>query len=188
MLAKPYHSLGLKAQLAVATGLGLTESAINLHCYHGEVDLSALDIIDRHYQHQEPLPDYSDDGFMAFIFSKPSIADNKVSIHVYQPNDLEPQLWIKMKSPEALAEVFGGQPQPLDVQTLQQTLLLPAEKKTLCVDAQLLSGGPDWIRTPITIGISADANTLCLPVVQTPLDVNPRFAGHCYIKFLVLSP
>lgn len=178
------HHLGIKAQLVLANGLALSEEQITVHHYSGKADLATLSVIDRYYSHQEALPDYADDSFMAFILSKPSVVNGQVSIHVYQPEDLPAQLWMKLKSSQGLAEVFAGEGLPVDVQSIQQALLLPADV-AYAVEPKTLGDGPEWVKAPITVERSADLIKLSLPVMQTPLDVDARFAGHCYIKLLL---
>ena len=194
MTVSNIQSLVAAVQLSLAAGTPLPEGQIHVDVYQGQPDLEVLDAIDKHYQDKTPLPDYEKDSFMAFIFSKPILENGQVGIHAFLPSaasgQLNGELWIKMKSRAALLASYGLDSGPsearFNVQQLQQTLLIEAEisDNDLSVTYEQMGSGPEWIRSPLTI---SDDQTMkfIVPVVETPLDVPERFAGHFYVKLLM---
>jgi len=171
-------------QLRLNPAVRLSPSQIRVHIYRGKVDAGTLENLNRCFQQQRPLPPHTADSYTAFILSKPSLSEGTLDVHALEclGDNGEPngELWLKLKSGAALADTFGapgGEP-ALPLQALQQHLVDAVELPVLSFKTQ--QDGPSWLCAPLETG----TESWQLPVLETPLDVPERFAGHCYIKLV----
>jgi hypothetical protein len=188
--------LAESAQLFVANNTTLRAENLHIQVYRGYPDMTQVEAVNRHFQSGEALPSYPADSFLGFVFSKPAIENNIVSIHVlYVLNkNGEPanEVWIKLKSNNALRKNFSkpNDKNPaaaqINVQQIQQAVFdqLKIVAPDFVASAVVIKQGPVWLDTPIERSANNGKATLILPVVETPLDVPERFAGHFYIKLL----
>lgn len=171
-------------QLRLNPATPLSPSQVRVHIYRDHVDAGVLDRLNDCFQHQLPMPEHTADSYTAFILSKPCLAQGFLDVHALEclgengePNG---ELWLKMKSGAGLASAFDvpGDEAELPLRALQQYLLGQVELPTLI--SHPLQDGPGWLRSPL----ETTSSNWQLPVLQTPLDVPERFAGHCYMKLV----
>lgn len=193
-------SLAASTQLLVASNTGLRAENIVVQVYRGYPDMTQVAAVNRHYQSGAALPTYAADSFLSFVFSKPAIANDTVTIHaLYVLNEQgvpANEVWLKLKSPPSLEKnihknadkttVTGDIEKEINVQQLQQAVFNQLNISATPFDATavLIQQGPVWLDTAITRSFNNGKITLQLPIVATPLDVSERFAGHFYIKLL----
>lgn len=177
-------------QLQLNPGLQLSPDQVQVQLYRDRADMAILDRLDRCFQQQSPLPAHLPDSFAAFVLSKPNLQDGVIRAHALvclgqdgQPNG---ELWLKLKSAAALATAFDGSPPLHNVSPQQQLQGLQAqllgEHPLFPVKPRQVQQGPEWLRTPIEL--HAESGAWQLPILETPLDVPERFAGHYYLKLL----
>jgi hypothetical protein len=187
------QSLVKSLQLILAMNTGLVSENIDVHVYSGYPDMNQVEAVNRSYQTKEPVPAYAPDSFLGFVFSKPSIEQSKITIHALNALDEKGnptnELWIKFKSPKSLSKAIANKdPESvhyeIDVKQLQQTVFDQLKIPAVNFDAspELIKQGPVWLGTPVKQYKKGNTFSLVLPVVETPLDVPERFAGHFYIK------
>ena len=169
-------------QLHLNPAIPLSPGQIRVHFYRDRASGDILDELNTSFQQKGPLPQHTPESYTAFILSKPAFEDDVLDVHALQclGNNGEPngELWLKLKSGAALAAAFGqpeGEPD-LPIAALQQKLL--GELTSPPVKALPQQDGPTWLRTPLL----TNSDLWSLPVLETPLEVPQRFAGHCYIK------
>ncbi|WOX05867.1 hypothetical protein [Microbulbifer pacificus] len=171
-------------QLHLNPAVPLSPSQIQVHVYRDQVDTAALDRLNACFQQQLPLPAHTPESYTAFILCKPFLAEDRLDVHALEclGDDGKPngELWVKLKSGAALAVAFGvpGGEQELPLQALQQYLL--GEITLPGLEARTLQDGPSWLCT----ALETSGDAWQLPVLETPLDVPERFAGHCYMKLV----
>ena len=171
-------------QLRLNPAAPLSPGQIRVHFYRDRVSSDVLEELNTSFQQQRPLPQHTPESYTAFILSKPAFKDDMLDVHALQCLDDsgEPngELWLKLKSGAALAAAYGkpdGEPE-LPLPALQQNLL--GERTLPSIKALPQEDGPTWLRTLLEVN-----NELwSLPVLETPLDVPERFAGHCYLKLV----
>jgi hypothetical protein len=162
----------------------LDQAQIHVHLYRDQVKSGILDTLNDRFQRQLPMPAHTPDSYTAFILSKPYLAADTLHVHAIEclgeNGEANGELWLKLKSGAGLASAFDAQSiEPeLPLQALQQYLLLG--KKLPPLVCRLLEDGPAWLKSPL----ETDKRHWQLPVLQTPLDVPERFAGHCYMKLV----
>jgi hypothetical protein len=190
------QSLAESAQMIVASNTTLRVENLHIQVYRGYPDMTQVEAVNRHFQSGEALPSYAVDSFLGFVFSKPAIEKKVVSIHaLYVLNkNGEPanEVWIKLKSNAALLKNFSkpNDKNPsatqVNVQQIQQAVFdqLKIIAPDFVASAVVIKQGPVWLDTPIERSVNNGKTTLALPIVETPLDVPERFAGHFYIKLL----
>lgn len=172
-------------QMDIVAGAAMAPHGIQVQLYRDRVDLKVLDQLDQHFKQQTPIPEHASDSFMAFILSKPQQGDGTLVLHAMQclnkqgePNG---ELWVKFKSARSLANLNKDVTE-LDLQALQSRML--KDQPLPACQAKLAPSGPQWLRTGIDLGVGLKAGSWQLPVLETPLDVSERFAGHLYLKLL----
>ena len=186
------QALALAAQLLLGDQ-SLKAEDINVSLYSDYFQLSVLSQLDQHFTTGQALPEYSADSFMAFVLSKPAIDNDVVSIHAFQPLDNNGQptgeLWIKMKSRAALPSRSFSETGVDDAEFIQKTLLEKAQLSLagVTVAGTKVEGGPAWLKTSVSINKTGESLNITLPMLETPLDVPERFAGHFYLKLLSLQ-
>lgn len=175
-------------QLDIAEGAAIAPNDIQVQLYRDRVDFKMLDLLDQHFKQQTSIPEHAADSFTAFILSKPQKGNGSLVLHALQclnehgkPNG---ELWVKFKSTRSLTDLDKDVTE-LDLHALQLRILkgqlLPA------CEAKLVFSGPEWLRTGIDLGVGLNAHSWQLPVLETPLNVPERFAGHLYLKLLTLD-
>ncbi|MFV8784264.1 hypothetical protein ACNKU7_17720 [Microbulbifer sp. SA54] len=173
-------------QLRLNPAVPLSPSQIRVHVYRDKLEAGVLDTLNHCFQQQLPMPEHAPDSYMAFILCKPSLTDDTLDVHALEclGDDGEPngELWLKLKSGAGLATAFGapGSEQSIPLAALQQYLLGDVELPALAPLTQ--HDGPSWLCCPL----SAAGDRWELPVLETPLDVPQRFAGHCYLKLVTV--
>jgi hypothetical protein len=196
MSSPDLQSLAQSTQLLVATNSALRADNIHVQVYYGYPDMAQVEAVNRHFQSGDALPSYAPDSFLGFVFSKPAINDNIVSIHALYVLDAQGkptnEVWLKLKSPASLLKNFSKNDgknlaaAEINVQQLQQAVFdqLKISATNIEATAALIKQGPVWLYTPIERSINNGKTVLSLPIVETPVDVAERFAGHFYIKLL----
>lgn len=174
------------AQLALAEDQQLDAATIRVNCFRDYPDLTVLDDLFQRQQSGQEMPTSEPGSWLAFIFSKPEISASEITVQclaaLNQEGEQTGEYWIKMKSAAAISTQFSCQEYTGDPAQRAQTQWLASKQQTCNTEfaQQLISGGPDWLRSePLQ-----QQNTIFLPTVVTPMDVPARFAGHCYIKLL----
>ncbi|ARN73166.1 hypothetical protein [Oceanicoccus sagamiensis] len=186
------QSQALAAQLCLADK-SLSAEQIKVTAYSDYFQLSVLSQLDQHFSTGQALPKYQADSFMAFVLSKPTVEQDIIHIHVFQPldNDGRPtgELWIKMKSKAALPSRAYSDTGVDDAAYIQTFLMkedgLSAE--AIHINGAKVEGGPAWLKTSLSINKTGESLNITLPMLETPLDVPERFAGHFYLKLLSLQ-
>lgn len=183
----PYDTLQAQVrwlQLRLNPAVPLSPSEVRVHVYRDHVNTAVLDDLNTCFQQQLPMPEHTPDSYTAFILCKPALSEGVLDVHALEclGQDGEPngELWLKLKSGAALAATFGapdGEP-VVPLPALQKYLLGGIEPPGLKPLAQ--KDGPSWLCTPL----DTDGKDWQLPVLETPLDVPERFAGHCYMKLV----
>ncbi len=172
-------------QLKIAEGAIVAPGDIQVHLYRDCVDFNVLDQLDQHFKQQTAIPEHPLDSFTAFILSKPQSQDGRLQLHAMQCLDENGQpngeVWVKFKSARSLTSV-GKDVTDLDIQELQMCML--EDQSLPACQGKLLLSGPEWLRTGIDLGNGFNAGVWQLPVLETPVDVPERFAGHLYLKLL----
>ena len=196
MSSPDIKSLAQSTQMRIANNTGLGADNVDVQVYRGYPDMAEVEAVNRHFQTGAALPTYAADSFLGFVFSKPAIANNKVSIHALYVLDEQGkpthEIWLKLKSTPSLLKTFNNAGDnnsvaaEINVQELQQAVFdqLKIPANNIEATAALIKQGPVWLDTPITRTISHGKTVLTLPIVQTPLNAPERFAGHFYIKLL----
>ncbi len=185
-------SQAITAQLCLADQ-SLSAEQIKVTIYRDYFQLSVLSQLDQHFTTGQALPDYQSDSFMAFVLSKPAIERDIISIHAFQPlnNDGQPngELWIKMKSKAALPSRAYGDTSVDDAEFIQKALLdnEGVSSSVINVAGTKVEGGPVWLKASVAINKTGESLNITLPMLETPLDVPERFAGHFYLKLLSLQ-
>ncbi|WP_226702857.1 hypothetical protein [Microbulbifer elongatus] len=171
-------------QLRLNPAAPLSPGQIRVHFYRDRVDNGILDTLNTCFQQQSPLPEHTPESYTAFILCKPSATIDALEVHALEclDDNGEPngELWLKLKSGAGLATLFGvpdGE-SILPLTALQQSLLKGVALPPMVALPQ--QDGPSWLCTPLR----ADDEIWQLPVLETPLDVPARFAGHCYMKLV----
>lgn len=171
-------------QLHLNPAAPLSPGQIRVHLYRDRVDAGILDTLNACFQQQRPLPRHTPESYTAFILCKPFATAEALDVHALEclGEDGEPngELWLKLKSGAGLAALFGvpdGDP-ALPLTALQQSLLGAMALPPLTALSQ--KDGPSWLCSPLR----TDCDHWQLPVLETPLDVPERFAGHCYLKLV----
>ena len=171
-------------QLRLNPAVPLSPSQIRVHLYRDKADAEVLDTLNQCFQQQRPMPLHAPDSYMAFILCKPTLTDDTLDIHALEclGEDGKPngELWLKLKSSAGLAMAFGapGAEPSIPLQALQQYFIGATDLPALTPLPQ--KDGPSWLCAPL----QATGGVWALPVLETPLDVPPRFAGHCYLKLV----
>ncbi len=185
-------SLATAAQLVLADKSLKTEQ-IKVTTYQDYFQLSVLSQLDQHFTTGQALPEHAPDSFMAFVLSKPAIEQDTVSIHAFEPlnNQGEPtgELWLKMKSKAALPTRAYSETGIDDAELIQKALLANQYISVAAINVagMKIDGGPAWLKSSVSINKTGESLNITLPMLETPLDVPERFAGHFYLKLLSLQ-
>jgi hypothetical protein len=174
------------------------EASIEPRVYRDRPDFEALFVVEKSYVVGAPPPVHPEGSWLSFVFSKPSIGERSVEIHLLEaigprgePGD---ELWIKLKRAEALTSLFPhARRTEHAARALNQAILQDAiarvggnlERFTFGAD-QTVGSGPEWLKTPLEVERNEDRVSLRSPVTYSPVDAPPRFAGMHYMK--VISP
>ncbi|GAB3096421.1 hypothetical protein G8770_17060 [Aestuariicella hydrocarbonica] len=175
-------------QLDIVEGAAMAPHDIQVQLYRDHVDFKVLDQLDQHFKQQTPIPEHAADSFTAFILSKPLRMDSTLVLHAMQclneqgePNG---ELWVKFKSTRSLTNLDKDVTE-LGLHALQLRML--KDQPLPACEAKVAPSGPEWLRTGIDLGVGLNAGSWQLPVLETPLDVPERFAGHLYLKLLTVD-
>ena len=178
--------IALQAQLSLVEPGAVVADQVRVNTYQDYPDLAQLDDLYQRQQQQEAMPTYRSGSWLAFIFSKPELGNQRLSIHclcVLDANGKSTgEYWLKMKSAAAVAAEFNcaitdGDPARL---AQQRWLDFSGGSSHFSFEQLLIEGGPDWLRASPCL----QDGVIRLPTVVTPMDVPARFAGHCYVKLL----
>ena len=177
-MAGPISELAVRVQMHLAKGCGISKQSINVNCYKAEPDFVLLEEYNKNYPALQKL-NIEKGGWLDFVLSKPTIKQGEVFIHALT---FQNELWLKLKSSLAIANSVkpdAGSNEDSELTQLQNLILNSAA--TMSVELLRVDSGPQWLKTPLAI----TSDLLKIPLLLTPLDVEERFAGHCYIKLLL---
>lgn len=190
--------VAMLAQLIVA-GLPSTRAElVTPMVYRERADFDALHRIEASYVPGSPPPTPPAGSWLAFVFCKPSVEGEKITVHVLEPSDPSEvsadELWIKLKRAEVVKQIDDAakvveNPAAAVNQAIVKWALLQVKDPVatiVCEADAAVSDGPLWLRTPLDVLRSGDHISVRSPMTQTPMDAPPRFAGMHYMK--VISP
>jgi hypothetical protein len=191
------HVLKL-AQRITASLEASTDSDMRAVLYRDRPDFGALDAVNKNYVPGAPPAAHPAGSWLAFVFSKPSIEREQLELHLLEPS-LETEapadeLWLKLKRPEAIEQLFAGARPTRDAASLVNRAIVAWAAKAVSGATEhvryeedlVTSSGPEWLHTPLEVRREQDAYVVRSPVTFSPLDVAARFAGMHYMK--VVSP
>lgn len=186
------------AQLLLAHLPEARASLVEPTCYRALPDFEELHSIEHTYVPGSPPPNPPAGSWLGFVFSKPTIVDGKVQVHVFEPSAVDgpraDELWIKLKRAEVILSL-APEAAPVDnpAAIVNRAILDWAKQQVkepvnaiVCETDAPVADGPTWLRTHMDIIRSGDRITVRSPMTQTPIDSLPRFAGMHYMK--VISP
>lgn len=177
-------------QLLIAGESHFKTDDILVQQYSDKPDLAVLKTLDGYFKQQQSVPDFASDSFAAFILSKPEASTERLLIHAFQPlgqgGNTNGELWLKMKSRLAVDTLFGNdvRPSPSAPELQAQLFKLLGVALDFHAQAEVLEQGPQWVETDVEFQVERARLKLSLPVLETPIHVPPRFAGHYYVKLL----
>ena len=144
------------AQLMIA-GAGLGAEQVDVHLYQAFPDFELLDQLRAGDDKSKIMEGQPEDGWLAFVFSKPGVEAGQVQVHGFAPLDDqgEPtgELWVKLKSMEGLAHENllenSGEITPAHRINAKVMEILQTAVEIKWLDDREVISGPAWLKSPI---------------------------------------
>lgn len=170
--------LAVRVQMHLAKGCSISKQAIKVSCYKAKPDFVLLEQLNKNYSVLTKL-NVEKGSWLDFVLSKPAIKQGEIFIHALT---FQNELWLKLKSSMAIADSVKADAVTNEDSGLTQLQnLILNTTATMRVELLRVDGGPQWLTTPLAV----TGDLVQIPLLLTPLDVEERFAGHCYIKLLL---